>query len=79
MSGKSNTAWMTTMVKKHGSREAVKERMQQIGAAGGKNSNNGGSAKYQFCNCELIEEVHYKQRCAGKKGGQISKRRKSDG
>ena len=79
MSGKSNTAWMTTMVKKHGSKEAVTEWMQKIGAAGGKSSTNGGFATYQFCGCDLIEEVHYKQQCAGKKGGKISKRRKSDG
>jgi len=76
MAGKANTSWMTTMVKKHGSRKAVKEWMQTIGATGGKNSNDGGFASYQLCNCDLIEEPHYKQRCAGKKGGTISKRRK---
>jgi hypothetical protein len=76
MSGTLNggKAAATTNKKRHGA-----DFYARIGAIGGRNSNNGGFASYQFCNCDLIEEVHYKQQCAGKKGGRISKRRKSDG
>lgn len=65
MAGKPNTAWMTTMIKKHGSREAVTEFMRQIGAEGGKLGTTGGF--YQ--NRELAS-------IAGRKGGSISRRTK---
>lgn len=42
MSGKPNKAWLETMVKKHGSREAVARIMAEIGAKGGKNGNTCG-------------------------------------
>lgn len=76
MSGKPNDKWLKTMVKKMGSREAVKEWQQVIGAIGGRKSRHGGFAKKAFCNCELIDVPHTKPQCAGKKGGAISKRKK---
>lgn len=51
-----------------------KDFYARIGTTGGKNSKNGGFASYRECHCELIENVHYYQQCAGKKGGTISKR-----
>ena len=44
MSGRPNQAWLETMIKKHGSREAVARIMAEIGSRGGKNSNHGGYA-----------------------------------
>ena len=79
MSGKPNTAWMTTMIKKHGSREAVTEFMKRIGGAGGKNGTTGGFASHKECNCDLIAGTHFYQRCSGVKGGTISRRGKSNG
>lgn len=65
MAGKPNSAWMETMIAKHGSREAVKEHMQSIGAVGGKRGSTGGF----YANRELA-------RIAGAKGGAKSKRTK---
>lgn len=47
---------------------------KRIGSIGGKNSKNGGFASYRECHCELIENVHFYQQCAGKKGGTVSRR-----
>ena len=66
MAGKPNTKWLETMVAKHGSREAVREWQQAIGAKGGRNGNTGGFA----ANPELA-------RIAGAKGGKISRRGKA--
>lgn len=65
MSGKPNKAWLETMIKKHGSREAVREVQQRIGAIGGKRGNTGGF----YGNRELASR-------AGKIGGRISRRTK---
>lgn len=64
MSGRPNKSWMATMIAKHGSREAVREYMQEMGALGGRNGHTGGFA----ANPELA-------RIAGAKGGRISRRR----
>ena len=64
MSGKPNKKWMETMIKKHGSREAVSEIQKGIGSKGGHNGHTGGFAS----NIELA-------RIAGKKGGTISRRK----
>lgn len=64
MSGKPNKAWLETMIKKHGSREAVRVNQQRIGAKGGKNGTTGGF----YANRELA-------RIAGRKGGTISRRK----
>lgn len=36
MAGKTNEKWMTTMIAKHGGREAVTEWVKSIGSIGGK-------------------------------------------
>lgn len=79
MSGKPNDKWLKTMVKKMGSREAVKEWQQVIGAKGGRKGHTGGFAKKAECNCKLIDVPHTKPQCAGKVGGRIGKRGKSNG
>ena len=66
MAGKKNTAWMETMVKKHGSVEAVRRIQAEIGRRGGKNGTTGGFA----ANRELAS-------IAGTKGGRISRRKKT--
>ena len=63
MAGKPNTAWMESMIKKHGSREKVRELMAGFGAKGGKLGTTGGF----YANRELAS-------IAGTKGGRISKR-----
>ena len=64
MAGKPNTAWMATMIKKYGSKEAVSEYMAKGGAKGGRNGHTGGFA----ANPKLAAE-------ARRKGGKISKPR----
>lgn len=49
---------------------------RDIGAIGGRLGRTGGFASYTQCSCDLITEPHFKQQCAGKKGGSISKRGK---
>ena len=49
------------------------------GAKGGKKSRDGGFASSKQCDCELIEEVHGHQRCAGIKGGLKSRHGKAKG
>ena len=75
MSGKPNTAWMETMITKHGSREAVKAWMQNLGSKGGKNGSTGGFA------CELrgSDGLTGPERASvkGKIGGRISRRTKA--
>lgn len=66
MSGKPNKAWLKTMVKKHGSREAVAEVMSKLGRQGGKMSSGGGFQR----GSELARK-------AGKIGGTKSRRGKS--
>ena len=66
MSGKSNTTWLATMIKKHGSMEEVTRIQSAIGRKGGQNGTTGGFA----ANIELA-------RIAGAKGGRISRRRKA--
>lgn len=41
----------------------------KIGAKGGAAGTTGGFAAHVPCNCDLIEGLHEKQRCSGKKGG----------
>lgn len=64
MSGKPNTKWLETMIRKHGSREAVRAWQKEIGRKGGlvKGTQGGFAA-----NPELA-------RIAGAKGGRISRR-----
>ena len=64
---KKQSPWMTTMIKKHGSREAVREVQKKIGAIGGSRSSTGGFASMSF------EQVS----AAGAKGGRISRRGKA--
>jgi general stress protein YciG len=63
MSGRPNTKWRETMIKKHGSEQALKEWVCMIGSRGGKNGTTGGF----YANRELASE-------AGRKGGRISRR-----
>lgn len=75
MSGRTNTVWLETMIKKHGSREAVTEIMQAIGAKGGKRiGTKGGFA------CMLPDKNGLsgkdRARIYGAKGGRISRRTK---
>lgn len=79
MAGRKNSKWLETMIAKHGSREAVAEIQAAKGAKGGKKSRDGGFASPIGCRCELIEEVHGHQRCAGIKGGLKSRRTKAKG
>lgn len=62
MAGRPNNKWLETMIKKHGSREAVTEAMRELGKKGGRVSKGGG-----FKDPELAK-------AAGAKGGSISKR-----
>jgi general stress protein YciG len=64
MSGKKNTAWKTTMLKKLGSEEAVSKFMAERGHTGGSKSCKKGFAS-------MPKE---KVQAAGRKGGQISRR-----
>lgn len=64
MSGRPNTKWIATMVRKLGSREAVTEWARKIGTIGGKVSCIKGFA----ANRELASR-------AGRIGGRISRRR----
>lgn len=73
MSGKPNTEWMKTMIKKLGSREAVRERMGTIGSKGGQNSIGGfGSETINRNGLTGSEQASI----SGKIGGTISRRRK---
>lgn len=48
-----------------------------IGRKGGKNSSNGGFASpLSVCGCDYIEGYHKNARCAGHKGGSISRKNK---
>lgn len=50
----------------------------RIGQMGGKNGHTGGFAYANpVCECDLFEERHKKARCAGVRGGRISRRRPS--
>lgn len=82
MSGKPNDKWMETMIKKHGSREALREWQQSIGAKGGHNGTTGGFAAHNTCNgkCRLDYMFglnHKRSQCSGYKGGRTSKRKKA--
>ena len=68
MAGKPNSAWMQTMIKKHGSIEAVREIQKAIGTKGGKHTS---PYKGFGSNPELASKV-------GKIGGSISRRKKHD-
>ncbi|MEW1951070.1 hypothetical protein AB0280_17685 [Pseudarthrobacter sp902506025] len=48
----------------------------KIGAKGGRNGTSGGFAAKTECNCNDLVGSHHKAMCAGKKGGQISRRPK---
>lgn len=48
----------------------------KIGALGGKKGTTGGFASFTQCSCKTFAEPHRIARCAGQKGGRISKRRK---
>lgn len=50
---------------------------KRIGRKGGKNGTTGGFAAGVQCNCDVIAGTHYIQRCAGYKGGLISRRGKT--
>lgn len=45
----------------------------KIGAKGGRNGHTGGFAS-TMCDCGAYEDYHLIARCAGKKGGSISRR-----
>jgi general stress protein YciG len=47
----------------------------EIGAKGGRNGKTGGFAQDIECDCDLIDGPHFVKKCAGKKGGRISKRK----
>lgn len=64
MAGKPNDKWLATMIKKHGSAEAVTEVQRKIGAKGGSRTGIKGFA----ANRELA-------RTAGALGGRISRRK----
>lgn len=67
MSGKPNSKWKETMLKKFdGDQEALTEYMKALGAEGGRNGNTGGFA----ANPELAV-------LAGRIGGKKSRRRKA--
>ncbi len=54
-----------------------KDFYARIGAVGGKNGRTGGFASTALlCDCERIDELHKKARCAGVRGGQMSRKRK---
>lgn len=69
MTGKKNTAWLETMIKKHGSREAVLEHQRAIASKGGKKGAADGVIKGFAADPE-------RARRAGKIGGSRSKRKK---
>lgn len=48
----------------------------EIGKKGGENGTDGGFAKKAPCNCARIEGEHTKPQCAGKLGGERSRRGK---
>lgn len=75
MAGKPNKKWMETMIKKHGSREAVRELMQGIGVEGGKVSKTGGFASAKVGKDGLTGKE--RASVAGSKGGKTSKRTKA--
>lgn len=50
---------------------------RKIGAKGGSNGTTGGFASDFLCYCPSIVGAHKKARCAGAKGGRISRRRKA--
>lgn len=80
MPGKPNDKWLETMIKKHGSREAVTETQRIIGAKGGRNGRTGGFSKNIVCTketCEYELDPHYIKQCAGSRGGQASRRGKA--
>ena len=70
MTGKKNTAWLETMIKKHGSREAVIAHMKKIASAGGKKGAADGVIKGFAADPE-------RARRAGAIGGSRSKRKKA--
>lgn len=71
MSGKSNTKWLETMIKKHGSYEAVQELQRELGRRGGKLSRNGGFASNTVGSDGLTGKERAK--VAGVIGGQRSR------
>lgn len=76
MPGKPNDKWMQTMLRKHGSREAVAEFMAGVGRMGGQKPTTGGFALDITCECDLVKGEHVIRQCAGVKGGRISRRPK---
>lgn len=60
--------WRETMQERYG---GVTEKMQEIGAIGGRNSNNGGFASKKVGSDGLTGQQRAKK--AGKKGGSVSK------
>ena len=50
----------------------------KIGAIGGRNGHTGGFASYTKCDCRQIRGMHFKQQCAGKRGGEKSRKTKVD-
>jgi hypothetical protein len=74
MSGKPNTKWRKTMIKKLGSAEALRVKMQLLGALGGAKSNNGGFASSKVGEDGLTGKE--RARVAGTEGGKISRRTK---
>lgn len=65
MSGRPNDEWLKTMLKKHGSQEAVTAIMQKIGAKGGSTPTN----KKKGMAADPVRAS-----VAGKKGGQRSRK-----
>ena len=52
------------------------EFYSKIGKKGGQNGRTGGFASYNDCECSEFPFLHRKARCAGAKGGRISRKPK---
>lgn len=47
---------------------------KEIGAKGGRNGTTGGFAANVECGCAEITGIHMKRKCAGIRGGRVSRR-----
>ena len=61
-----------TNIKKYG-----EDFYKKIGHIGGSNGTTGGFASGLLCDCDYTEDLHKKARCAGQKGGRVSRRGKA--
>lgn len=77
MSGKPNDKWLQTRIKNLGSREAVTEKMKEIGGRGGKNAYKVNPETGKALKGFALDRERASR--AGKLGGTLSKRGKSNG